>query len=321
MNWEQKYLKYKNKYLALKNQIGKGTELDGLKTNSRITHLLNMLIRLEPDSFNLRSYAGFISNIKRSYDDEKLYNELKELDDKTIIPVEDNFDLLSKAFNKLNLINYNIDLLQLGPGMKLLLDKLGISIKRSCSVEQFMTIKNPNLNCNNPTLVEGSCGEPSFFSQLENINPENDKIMELLELIETKLEAGKTIGIVVGAMYSDEFYSQGDLTLFISPIATSSPIDLIIEQLKSSELKSNYKINGYFPTNQMGDNQRVLDKIISLTDKYNIKFVNKMCGSCFRSMWYLVKKATKNFTYEVSPSQGLNPITDSEAIQRCFSKK
>ena len=35
------------------------------------------------------------------------------------------------------------------------------------------------------------------------------------------------------------------------------------------------------------------------------------------TMWYLVQKSTKNFTYEVSPAQGL-ALTDSDNIRKCF---
>jgi hypothetical protein len=318
MDYKLKYLKYKNKYLHLKNQIGQGRQIDNIKTNSMIKTLLTNLLRVSTDKYSVRAVPGITVNIKKLYNDDLLLDEINKLETKDVINRnEDNFKILTQIFDNLFSLNYNVDSLDLGPGMKLLLEELGVYIKKSCTVREFMTRDEPNLTCNNPTLVQGSCSEPPFFSELNNISPDNDKIIELLELVETKLEVGKSLGIVVGADKSGEFTGEGDLTLFFSPIATSESIDSIIEQMRSSPFKSKYQIHAYFPTNQMDDNKRVLDLILRLTDKFNIKFLNKMCGSCFRSMWYLVNNSTRNFTYEVNPKQGLGNA-DSADIRRCF---
>ena len=317
MNYKQKYLKYKNKYLSLKNQIGKGLELENFKNNITIRANLTVIKSLLANNIT-RNISKSFNQIKKNYNDEQLFNEINMLT--TDIPNEANFELVKEIFNRLKNIEYNFELLELGPGIELLLQKLGVEIikKKLCSIEEFMTIKYPNLICANTHLVEGSCGDPTFFSQLENINPDNNKIMEILDLVELKLEKGKKIRIVIGAIKDNEFVQEGDLTLYISPINTFNSFDLIIDQIKSSNnLESEYKINGYFPTNQFGENKNVLDKIINLTNKFNIKFVNKICGSCFRSMWYLVQNTTKNFIYEVSPGQGLDSA-DSEGIRTCF---
>lgn len=47
--------------------------------------------------------------------------------------------------------------------------------------------------------------------------------------------------------------------------------------------------------------------------------INKMCGTCHRSLYYLVKNASKNFTYEVSPEQTTN-TSDTDDIKKCFKQ-
>ena len=42
---------------------------------------------------------------------------------------------------------------------------------------------------------------------------------------------------------------------------------------------------------------RVLNKIIDLTNDYNIYLVNMICYGCYRSFYYLKNNAKKNFTY------------------------
>jgi hypothetical protein len=73
------------------------------------------------------------------------------------------------------------------------------SLKKNCSVEEFMTIENPNEICNNPTLVKGSCAEPEFFKNIHTINLNNEKILEFLDLIIKSNITNKDINITLGS--------------------------------------------------------------------------------------------------------------------------
>jgi hypothetical protein len=89
--------------------------------------------------------------------------------------------------------------------------------------------------------------------------------------------------------------------------------------LKEDIVSDIYHVKVGFPLNTDGTNKLVLDKILEITKVSKIHLYNQMCGTCHRSLYYLVQNATENFTYTVNPEQGLGP-QDTEDIKRCFKK-
>ena len=317
MDYQKKYLKYKNKYLELKRQLGSGPQLDKISSDKQIGQMLDTL----STRADMKAVDAMIRQIiNKKYSDELLIDELNQIDsiDVTSLEPTNNLVKIYKIFERANDLQYQFENAQ--PGMIKLAKKIGSNYiaKKSCSVDEFMTEDGVEKMCNNPTLIKGSCSHPSFMSQLYNVNSNNDQIIELLNLIESKLPKGQTIAIVVGA-HPEEIRDvrDGNIKLFFDSVDSFTPIETIIEKIKSNPLDNIYLIKSYFPTNITGSNIDVLNKILELTKEYKINFVNKMCGTCFRSMYYLVQKATQNFNYEVSPKQGLNS-NDTEEIKTCF---
>ena len=310
--YKNKYIKYKKKYLELKKQFGGSTEFDNFKNNPRYK---NILLQLNRTSIPKVVIIPQIRSIFSSINDDKLLSELNSISLTEYIEhtkTNDNIYLIYKIFNRIKL-TYD-EASDINPAFMKLLNKLGI-IQKSCTVDEFMTIDNPDKICNNPTLVRGSCSVPSFFNELDNENSNNDKIIELLNLIESKLPSGSTISIIVGAT-TESHSKPSNIKLYFGDGGFN--INEVLSEIRTKTLQNQYEIKNYFPTNIKGTNKNVLDKIIQLTDQYKIEFINKMCGSCFRSMYYLVKNTTKNFEYEVSPEQGLSSIADTSEIRRCF---
>ena len=197
---------------------------------------------------------------------------------------------------------------------------MNIKIKKHCTINEMMTSQeNIDIICYPEDLnkVIGSCGEPSFINQQKVENEHNDKIIELFNYIIKLLPENSTIGICVGAVESP-IIDKNDINLNFNFNADYMNIETILDNIKTNnKLKKNYYIKKYFPTNQFGSNKEVLDKILELTNKYKIYFTNKMCGSCFRSFWYLTKNAKQNFDYSVNPEQKLG-VMDTQEIRRCF---
>ena len=328
MNYYEKYLKYKNKYLILKNQIGGNQELD--KVNRFLKSFMLPL--------NRKNIINSLVSILRRVNQEQLHEELTSID--AIEKKRDSGFL--HLFNNLSpnedILKESIDLYTPTPetalifeNAKLLIEKLGIfletSTKRLCSTEEFMNTVTDRTQCKNNNLVKGSCGDPSFFNELTNANSDNDKLLQIFNIIQQKLEPGKTIVIVVGESLSSTL--GGDVTIYIEKSGYSHydgkvpthEIDSIISRMSQrTVINGVYNIRGSFPTNHIGgNNKEVLDKIIELTQNYKVEFINKMCGTCFRSMYYLVHNTTQNFTYEVSPAQTLNS-DDTPDIRRCFKR-
>ena len=209
-----------------------------------------------------------------------------------------------------------------------------VIIKHTCNAGEFMTLENPNEQCNNPTLVTGSCGDPSFFGMLHDDNSrQSEKINELLVKLISKCEENKinpTICFVLGILYGSPCpsYTRNDENIIYILITNSDLFDNIDEVIPSIDTmnlnvsKTMITINTTFPLNyEFEKDKLLLDYIIKLTENYKIVLCNQICGSCFKSMWYLRDKCDKNFEYHVCPEQGLGKIQDTEEIKRCFLKE
>ncbi len=329
MNYQQKYLKYKEKYLNLKKQLGAGTELDKIKSNTQIPNLVKTSKAALDSPRASVSINTFNINIKRMYDNDKLLEELKTLTDEEKIELQTNsnikalYKFISVALER-NLINDTnkaplSGLLEL---VKLVGDE--IIIKRLCTDEDFMTLDNPNKECNNPTLVIGSCAEPSFFDNIHTINSDNEKIAEFLELIKINNTANEQVNIILGSRNIPVPVSGINITF--DPFSSGgTKIDVYIKELKElKELEGNmvnkiFHLSNGFPLNTDESNKLVLDKILEMTKEFDIRLENKMCGSCHRSLYFLVNNAKDNFSYVVNPEQKLD-LTDTEDIRKCFKK-
>ena len=326
MDYQKKYLKYKNKYLELKKQLGSGPQLDKISSDKNIGMLLNVIVfQITQSQRNVKNnIETLFQKINSFYLDNILNQELDELVEikfeRITTPYNSNWDNLNKLYYIFNKINEKkMELVILQPGLIKLVNKIGINYVpfRECTVHEFMTLDGVENFCSNRELVRGSCAEPSFLDELYGVySLYNGDIIELLNLIQNRLPQGQTITIVVGARENSEFeYVSGDIQLFFGD--RGQKFDEIIEEIRNKPLRTQYKINAYFPTNIKGSNIDVLNRILELTQNYRINFINKMCGSCFRSMYYLVQNARQNFTYQVEPVQRLN---DSTEILKCFKK-
>ena len=197
----------------------------------------------------------------------------------------------------------------------------------ACDIDEFMRSDIDLSQCTNKELVRGSCAEPSFFNSVNDVNIYSIEIIEILKLIETKLEKDKTIAFIIGPVY--EFETYGDINLYFNNCKNEiykngipkcdefREIRDIIVDISNNPLQPEYKIKAFFPLSQTSINKNVLDFIIYLTEKYKIKLINKICGSCFRSFYYLTNNCEKNFTYIVNPEQSLSN-DDTIDIRECF---
>jgi hypothetical protein len=339
MNYEKLYFKYKKKYINLKNQIGSGTELDKIKDDRRIKNDLERIYRLLGDSYFgsgpiiMSAINMLLENYNKNYNDKQLFKELQSItisDDEisnnpNLSQIKNTFENLSDYINSHQ--SATINLPEGSDGFKLLLKQMGISqfIKReSCTVKKFMTEPDVEKFCNNPSLVLGSCGNPSFFQSLYNENSSNYKIIELLNLINEKNDdEQKNIRIILGVRSHKEFlsYNNNNIDLYFNEeLPQSDDIDIVLNKINSDkDLIGPYYIKTYFPTNIEKSNKDVLDKILEMTNKFKFTIINKICGSCFRSLYYLVQNSTNDrLTYEVNPLQGLSNQSDSSDIRTCW---
>jgi hypothetical protein len=326
-NYKKLYFKYKIKYINLKKQIGSGTELDKIKTEKTIIPLFNFFHNAIKDKIKgIRANPEQIINtIRKQYNDDELIRELNLIDNISIDDINENPNLkqiekiFTNIFDSMTTVP-TIDINYLPNGIKLLLKKMnvdGFIEKRTCTVHEFMTKDGVEKICNNPTLVKGSCGEPAFFNELYNETRNNAKIIELLNLIESKYEQDTNIKIILGS--HEQSVNTTSFELYFNEITGYENINTVISKITNSSLIKPYYIETYFPTNIQGTNKMVLDKILEMTKKFKFKIINKICGSCFRSLYYLVQNSTNDrLKYEVNPLQGLSNQSDSSDIRTCW---
>jgi hypothetical protein len=314
MDYNSKYLKYKLKYLNLKKLLGGG----------KLTNLIKGIVQMfkKPGSIPINILQQLFE--KDSEELKTNFNDYQEL--LAEITSDNNFKRKKITLKTLGMETtfekYLEDINIEGKISDEILDFFKIKKIRICSVEELMTLENVVEDCKNLTAVTGSCGDPSFLKTNTDISEEyKDKWIELLTSIESKLNELKYIDFVIGATernYSDFKSEKNNLTLCISPIATNEKFDVVITEIKSTDslLDKNYRIYFLFPLSHNFPNSKiVLDKILDLNKKVRIRITNRMCGSCFRSLYYLVKNGIE---YSVSPEQGLDDNTDTPAIRRCF---
>lgn len=326
MDYHRKYLKYKEKYFNLKNQHGSGTELVNIETNRIIRGLFGRTVDLifnssrgmDPKVPRSEILSKF-NHLKKLYNDDVLLEELKILnyEELTVLLKNENINLIKNFLHDCvdkNIVNDTNIHDVIGTGLLKLVNS-DLILKKVCSSKELMTVPDPAI-CNNPTLVTGSCAVPSFFQSIHNINYNNEKIIEFFDLLSKNNTRHKNIVITLGSRMTIDGSSHINIT-FNEGREEGKELDYYIRKLRDGELQNIYHINNYFPLNTDGSNKDVLDKILAMTAHSKISIINKICGSCFRSFYYLVQNATTNFDYSVNPEQGLG-IQDSAEIQNCF---
>lgn len=210
-----------------------------------------------------------------------------------------------------------------------------------CSVDYIMNNNKDTIEeqCQKRSLynVLGSCKEPSFLdSDLDITSEERNKWIELLSKLNSKLMPDKKITIILGAITNKPIFSAVEthvdtqsINLFVNPIYSMVDIGIkptdyfkykrFVEFLNEIDTTQNFIgvklfLNENFPLSHRQPNSRqVLDTIGAMADK--IKIVNRICASCFRSLYYLVNEY--NVEYVNEPEQGYS-YADTDAIINCF---
>jgi hypothetical protein len=316
MDYKNKYLKYKSKYLTLKKLLkgGGGKYLTNikilikaLKGESKYGRDIGILWFLKKHDFELDDYIDELKEIADNIDlfKEKVFYKNGQ-DGK---PLK---DILIEKWKKNEIARDEI------------LTFFKIIIPKVCTIYELMTEENVKDECINFNRVIGSCGFPYFLTSNNDISEEDkDKWIELLTLIESKLDGLNYIDFVIGAMganYTAFESKENNFTVCINPYYDYEKIDVLITVIKSTDslLDKNYRIRGEFPlSHNFSNSSFVLNKILEMNKKVPVRITNRMCGTCFRSLYYLVQKG---IPYVVEPEQGLNKIMDTPEIRECFKK-
>ena len=322
MNYYEKYLKYKQKYNNLKKQYGSGRELQKIKSPlfKACADKIFGSYKMEINKFNYMTLIGNFKMLEKIFNNAELEKELNELSHEELVELQKNeeIDKIERTYRKIGEETI-FELPIINSALKKLVGIEKIVAKKKCSENEFMTLDDPELICNNKTLVIGSCGYPAFFPNIHAINLNNDKIVEFLDLLMKTNTTEKKVNIILGSRNISE--KKDICVTFDEDAQKGKNIDLFIKELKCGVLKTNYHLLSKFPLNTDGSNKLVLDKILEMTEKFDVEITNKMCGTCHRSLYYLVQKGNDNFTYSVDPEQKINPDLDTEDILKCFKKK
>ena len=307
MDYKNKYLKYKSKYLALKIQVGSGKydwQMNSLKSSGSKPFMVVNFMKVS--DFNIDDYKSILDGHKeqiktknvslRNYTEINFINYLKQ-----------NFD--PNIPNQLKVLQY-----------------FDVPIVKKCSIEELMTLNESHEVCTNFTLVKGSCGEPAFKDTNVDISDyQKTEWLELLNLIKSKMDSStspKYLDLVIGAtstLYSDFTDLSNAFRLAITPLPTFNDFE-IVKSLISSKADLKNTITTFcmdFPlSHNFPKSKEVLDKILEIHQSgIKVRITNRMCGSCFRSMYYLVQNDVE---YKVDPEQGLDAIMDTDEIRKCF---
>ena len=201
-----------------------------------------------------------------------------------------------------------------------------------CSIDEMMKMTITDFNkCDNKNLVIGSCGYPSFinnindskhYTDIKNLFEEIKKYIIKINITDIVIT---DIVIIVGAVYSEELNfpnRKSSLNIYITPIETSNFKTVVqtIEKLNKTNDNSirNLYVNAEFPLAINDKIKEILDLIIDINFNYSKVFlINKLCGDCFRSFYYLRANSLGDIGYDVSPNQGTD-IRDTDAIKSCF---
>jgi hypothetical protein len=202
---------------------------------------------------------------------------------------------------------------------------------KECSYEEMMNTNIDVYNsCYNSSLIEGTCENPSFQNSINppnDINKDND-MQRLLNNILNKLkndsEKPKYFDLVLGATTVHKSAFDNDATTFTLCINTTSsydPIDEVVKQVLEMDnlIAKTVKAKGIFPLDHLKpNNKKIIDTLLEIHNISKLRITNRICGTCFRSLYYMVKQ--DHVSYCTSPETGLTNRDDNN-IQSCFSSK
>jgi len=195
-----------------------------------------------------------------------------------------------------------------------------------CTIEELMT--KDLKDCKNQTMVIGSCGDPGFntIEGTSDVSSEiKDQLITIFNLIASKEPSVKYLDIILGSSTKNNsaFKDLSDsIQLCITPAEFDS-YDTILKKIKDEKNINGktYYMNTYFPLNYKDSNSKeILDLLIKINTSIKVRITNRMCGTCHRSLYYLVKN---NIEYLVEPEQGFEldptkPTFDTPEIKKCF---
>lgn len=309
-------------FRTIDKQTGGGTELG--KIDSTISkHILTKLIaQIKRGSIKfeeIRSFEASLTQFYRQFNESELSKEIDEIDFPSL-PLSDGLQLYVNLFN---IDRHGIDLsfLRIPKVHQKLISKLSIRVKRSCTVEEFMTQSREFIDdtCNNFDLVKGSCAEPHFLASIGTQINNADIIITFLTLMESIYNSKTHLNIILGSHDAPYNGSSSSICLYFNNIEGYTPINKYIDEMRAGITRNTYMIKTFFPLEAIGEDKRVLDKVLELNSHYIITIYNRMCGSCFRSLHYLINNPRGSMMYIVNPEQGLN-TNDTPEIIKCFSK-
>lgn len=199
-----------------------------------------------------------------------------------------------------------------------------------CTIKEFMNNENIE-NCENLSIVRGSCGDPTFInSQRNEGSKELKEIFEYIQALMTKpTDEEVELAIILGASNPKEITNKAKngMTIYIEPTYMNGDGQVRIYDEYSNIQSTNgistddiniggiYYIGAYFPLNfQTETNKYILDIIIKIStnDKIKVSVINKICGTCFRSFWYLVNNSDGKIAYVVNPLQSADPYQKND---------
>jgi len=312
-NYYLKYLKYKTKYLILKGGARKPTNEEIIKT------LLPSALKIN-NCGNIKLFLNFLDyselNKEANEEHKKALQEMFPKNPKTIL-CPDRSTLLT-ILKSLDVEIYN--------ALRDTLEWPDPPITRKCTISELMGENKPDtIICNNPTTVTGSCSHPPFWGSNNDISVRaktywNKFINKLYETIKGLPDSKKPnyIDFVIGGTELSEKKTEHindedetNLTILVEPSYTD---------ITNMEEFTNYKngiiyINESFPLSHNFTNSKsVLDNILKLHTQVPVRITNRICGSCFRSFYYLTKIGIK---YIVNPVQSVS-VADTTSIKNCF---
>ncbi|AYV82499.1 MAG: hypothetical protein Hyperionvirus1_78 [Hyperionvirus sp.] len=202
----------------------------------------------------------------------------------------------------------------------------GTVVRKTCSVDELMSFVPAKLNnvCENLTKVSGSCGTPSYLDSIKSDISEGDQksFLELFSAIRTKLGGIKPEKLIldIGATSEGAPAAGGNLVLrFIPGNPQAEKIGAIIDQINTADnLKGKtYWIDQFFPLDNTKERAAtVINSIKDLMTVIPVVIYNRICGTCFRSFYYLAKYGAE---YSFQGAQGKG-VQDTDEILNCFVK-
>ncbi|AYV82718.1 MAG: hypothetical protein Hyperionvirus2_86 [Hyperionvirus sp.] len=325
MSFYGKYQKYKQKYLKAKsNQIG-GNNFSILVRYIDAYYGSNRT----PLPSNIEMLARILGDINKrgelDLDNPEQVNVLKGLGERlTDGPVG-----LSNHF-KSKVLEGNKDQNQKYDGGKILAamfpegEAKPIFTKR-CSVEELMNLTHTELEkiCVNHTDVFGSCGWPSYMESIKEgdiSEGTKNSLIGLFTAVKNKLAAVKIkpekMILDIGAWHESAFGGDNLNLRFMPDMAGSKPIEAVIEEInKADNLNQTYDIKIHFPLDNTKSREgEVINFIRDMMKEIRVFIINRICGTCFRSFYYLVKHGAE---YKMGAAQGRSPV-DTDEILSCF---